>query len=145
MLADVVADLLTPGLDADATRRTLQRDGELHPGRARDLLGRWLDQPAEGDRPVRVFGEVVALLLEDGYIAAAVAREDLWNDLARTRSFVVLCGYPMRSFVAERSAQSFQSVCQRHAAITNESYARLGSHEDRGPAVVMLERQWPGP
>ena len=132
-------------LDARETQRALMPQGVLAHRRFRSVIGSWLDRVAEGGRPVRVFGEMVALLWDDGDTSTALALEDLWNELALRRPFVLLCGYPMHSFVDDESTQAFWTVCRRHSAVTNESYARLGSSDDGEPAVVTIEREWPGP
>ncbi len=46
--------------------------------------------------PVRIFGEMVALLWADGQTGAAVDLEALWNELAGQYSFSLLCAYPAR-------------------------------------------------
>ena len=132
-------------LDARETQRALMPQGVLAHRRFRSVIGSWLDRVAEGGRPVRVFGEMVALLWDDGDTSTALALEDLWNELALRRPFVLLCGYPMHSFVDDESTQAFWTVCRRHSAVTNESYARLGSSDDGEPGVVTIEREWPGP
>jgi hypothetical protein len=132
-------------LDAHETRDALLCDGTLDPARSRSILGVLVDHAIERGRPVRIYGEIVALLWEEGYAAQALALEDVWNELADSHPFVLLCGYPMQSFVTEQSTEVFRTVCQRHLAISNESYSRLGSPADEGLAVVTLEREWPGP
>jgi hypothetical protein len=54
------------------------------------LIGRL----AAGPGPVRVYGEMVALLWADGQVAAALELEDLWNELGRRLPFSLFCGYP---------------------------------------------------
>lgn len=44
---------------------------------------------------VAAFGEMVALLWADGKMDAAIKLEELWNDLAHTNSFSLLCAYPI--------------------------------------------------
>jgi hypothetical protein len=48
---------------------------------------------ASGKR-IRIFGEMVALLVADGNPAAAVALENLWNELAQKLPFRLFCAYP---------------------------------------------------
>jgi hypothetical protein len=57
-------------------------------------VGRLLDRAAADGRPVRVFGEMVALLWARGDVVAALELEALWNELARERRFLLLCAYP---------------------------------------------------
>jgi len=91
---------------------------------------------------VRVFGEIVALLWADRNASAAIALEDLWNELAVTRSFELLCAYPLSTFAGEESTAGFHDVCQRHSAITNESFAELSGSAD-AHGIVFLQREPP--
>ena len=65
-------------------------------------------------RPVRAYGEVVALLWAEGNVVAAMAVEDQWNDLARLRPLTVLCAYPTDGFGTVETEGSFRAVCQLH-------------------------------
>ena len=57
---------------------------------------------AEGENPrVVAFGEMVALLWAEGRTEAAIRLEQLWNDLAKTYSFNLWCGYPLAGFSAD--------------------------------------------
>jgi hypothetical protein len=44
--------------------------------------------------PLAVNGEMVAVLLEQGNLAAALELEEAWNDLRRDLPFSLLCAYP---------------------------------------------------
>src|SRR6185437_12539626 len=47
--------------------------------------------PDGTDRPVFVFGELVAVLAVNGDTESAVALEAMWNDLSETHRFTLLC------------------------------------------------------
>ena len=47
---------------------------------------------------VRAYGEMVNVLWEDGLQSAAIRLETLWNELANTHEFKLLCGYSMGNF-----------------------------------------------
>jgi hypothetical protein len=67
------------------------------------------------DRPrtiVRAYGEMVDVLWQEGRTAAAIRLEILWNKLAVSHSFALLCGYSMGSFY--KQAELFQEVCRQH-------------------------------
>lgn len=132
-------------LDARETQRALMQQGVLVRERFRSIIGSWLDRVAEGGRPVRIFGEMVALLWDDGHASTALALEDMWNELALRRPFALLCGSPMHGFVDDDSTRAFWTVCRRHSAVTNGSYTRLGSSDHGDPGVVTIQREWPGP
>jgi hypothetical protein len=68
-------------------------------------------------RHVRAFGEMVDLLSRDGRIEAAIALEELWNDLRRRRDFSLLCGYHLNVFDRAAQAGVLPDVCRTHSYI----------------------------
>jgi hypothetical protein len=47
---------------------------------------------------IRIYGEMVDVLWKNGQDVAAIQTETLWNKLAHTQNFSLLCGYAMGSF-----------------------------------------------
>ena len=93
--------------------------GMPDPARFEQVACAALDRAAASGRDVKVYGEMVALLWADGDVDATIALEDLWNDLAATRSFALLCGYPLRDFDDDARA-AFKRICTQHtAAVTS--------------------------
>ena len=66
---------------------------------------------------VRAYGEMVNLLWCDGNGAAAVALESLWNTLAETQQFSLLCGYNMARFDDAGDASIFSAICAEHTHV----------------------------
>jgi hypothetical protein len=97
---------------------------------------------SEGGRRVRVYGEMVALLWDDGDVASALALEDLWNDLAELHPFDLLCAYPMRAFGDEANTAGFQRICHQHTTvIPSEGYSLLENPAERAREVAQLQQQ----
>src|SRR2546427_6106022 len=73
--------------------------------------------PATG-RPQRIYAfcEMVAVLCAQGRSDAAIRLEELWNDLAQSRSFSLCCGYPMNLFSAGHAAP-FMRICAQHSHV----------------------------
>jgi hypothetical protein len=67
-------------------------------------------------RPVRAFGEMVALLWAQGHIDATVRLEYLWNTLCHTEAFTLLCAYPRTGFTQDAS-DSLRDICAAHSKI----------------------------
>lgn len=67
--------------------------------------------------PVRIFGEMVAVLWAEGKTRAAIRLEELWNELATRHTFSLLCGYPMSGFPDQKDDPSFLQVCQTHSHV----------------------------
>jgi hypothetical protein len=51
-------------------------------------------QASARGHPVRIFGEMVTLLLERNRPECAIELEELWNEVSRQHSFRLLCTYP---------------------------------------------------
>jgi PAS domain S-box-containing protein len=66
---------------------------------------------------VVAFGEMVSLLWTEGKIEAAIRLEQLWNELAKKRSFSLRCAYPVANFYGEKNAQPLMRVCAEHSAV----------------------------
>ncbi len=67
--------------------------------------------------PVRIFGEMVALLWDDGHQGAAVDLEALWNELARQYTFSLLCAYPADAVGADEHADELAQISAAHSAV----------------------------
>ena len=67
-------------------------------------------------RKVRAFGEMVAILWEQGHCAAAIELEVLWSKLQAVEQFPLFCAYPRSGFGKNASA-SIQSVCVAHSRV----------------------------
>jgi hypothetical protein len=66
------------------------------------------------DCTVRAYGEMVDLLWKDGESTAAVQLEILWNRLAMTHDFSLLCGYAMGNFYKDASVGD---ICHHHTHV----------------------------
>ena len=84
-------------------------DGELFDRTISALVAR----ARGGGRPVRGFGEMVALLWDRGHYAATVRLEHLWQRLVERERLQVLCSYPSRSF-RRGPAAAQQQVADHH-------------------------------
>ena len=81
-------------LDAASTLRTFLIDGNPDRSLLADGVGAMVRELAEGGRPLRTAGEMVAVLWADGNVAGALALESAWNELADELGFALLCPYP---------------------------------------------------
>ncbi|MCW2501232.1 MAG: putative two-component sensor histidine kinase protein [Frankiales bacterium] len=88
--------------------------GQPDPALFDATVGALVRQSATG-RPVRVFGEMVALLWDDGAVTAAMALEQLWNATTRVAPFALLCAYPQRA-LGDSSARR-EAICMHHNAV----------------------------
>lgn len=111
-------------VDAEQLLAQFMVDGVPDPTRFRVVVAGELVRRA-GGRPVRIFGEMVAVLWDEGNVTAAIALEALWNDLATGHDFSLYCAYAMASFASSSSdLASLRDVCNHHSGIVApESYA----------------------
>jgi KaiC/GvpD/RAD55 family RecA-like ATPase len=120
------AGLLTT-LEADETLASLFQHGELSVAAFERVVGGVIDQVAARfpERRIRAFGEMVDLLTARGEAGTAVALEELWNRLAKSRRFSLLCGYRLDVF--DRNSQELlPAVCSAHTHVRPAySMARL--------------------
>jgi len=87
-------------LDAREVLATFMEDGQPDAERFNQSVPAAIARIVRGldKRTVRAYGEMVDLLWKDGLTTAAVKLEMLWNQLARTHDFSLLCGYSMGNF-----------------------------------------------
>jgi hypothetical protein len=129
-------------LDARDTLDDLPSNGGV--GRLHDRFAPWLAASNRAGRTPHIYGEMVALLWDDGEFERALQFEAMWNRLGESFSFNMLCGYPMRGFDDHDSTVSFPDVCRQHTAVATESYARLRDGDDDPGPMVMLNGGSPG-
>jgi hypothetical protein len=130
----VTRNLREAGFDVDA----LQREGDLLFLDARAMLNQFMvnGQPDGelfkisaaaaitrvcADRSqctIRAYGEMVDLLWKDGMSTAAIKLEMLWNRLANTHDFSLLCGYSMGNFYKDAT---IEDITRHHTHVVTAS------------------------
>lgn len=65
--------------------------------------------------PVRIFGEMVAVLWARGYTWAALRLEALWNKLLEEYPLVLLCAYAMSNL--SRDHKALQAIARLHTHV----------------------------
>ena len=91
---------------------------------------------------IRAYGEMVAVLWDEGKTDAAILLEELWDELQIKQSFSLLCAYPLRNFANNTFAKPFMSVCSHHShVLPAESYAKLETNEERLREIASLQQK----
>jgi hypothetical protein len=111
-------------------RETLQRflvDGSPHSDQFDEVIGELVRTAAATGRPVCAYGEMVALLWDDGRVNAAIELESLWNSLGDRVPFSLFCSYPSTSVTGANRAEQFHQVCCMHTAVVGERPPRRSS------------------
>lgn len=103
-------------LDAEETLSTFMHNGAPDAAKFRSSVGAVLDTAINGGlhSTVRAYGEMVDWLWKNDAAESAIKLEVLWNQLADTRSFSLLCGYSMGSFYKHGA---YESICAQHTHV----------------------------
>ena len=115
-----VAQLVDEGtlamLDAEATLSLFLVDGEPDPERFSAVIGSVIERVCSGHTNcvVRAYGEMVDVLWRGNNPEGAIALEVLWNELAMTHSFSLLCGY---STVNLYERTGVRTICNQHTHV----------------------------
>lgn len=91
--------------------------------------------------PMRAYGEMVDLLWKDGNTEGAVQLEDLWNDLAHSYRFSLLCAYSMGNFCRASDADQFRRICGQHTRVTPSEALLREDDSARLRALSILEQR----
>ena len=121
-------------LDASETVRKLMVEGRLDGAAFDRVIGTVIRQAGTGGRPVRAYGEMVALLWDDGLVNAAIQLEGMWAEVGRTHPFSLFCGYPAGSVTGDGHLDAFAAVCRLHQEVVGLSPA--GTSGSAGPGAV---------
>jgi hypothetical protein len=86
-------------LDAAETLSSLMPGGQLDRTGFKERIGTVMASAKLAGKPVKAFGEMVALLWKSGDKQSTVKLEDMWNGLAETYDFTLYCAYPALHFL----------------------------------------------
>jgi KaiC/GvpD/RAD55 family RecA-like ATPase len=74
-----------------------------------------LRQASARGQPVRIFGEMVTLLLDRNRPECAIELEELWNEASRQHNFCLLCTYPNSEFTRNPRYRQLLHAVHSHA------------------------------
>ena len=140
-------------LDAEETLNQLMVNGMPDRERCLNVIGTYLEKAYIRFGTVCAYGEMVDILWQRGKAAEAVHLEELWNNLSRSYSFHLLCGYKLDIWDSSLYQGRLQAICSKHShCILGEDHRHWNSaveralHEILEPGVALtldesLERQ----
>ena len=132
-------------LDADDTLAQISRGGRIDRSLFREVIGGLVKLAMRENghtRRVVAFGEMVALLWQEGKRDAAVRLEQFWNELAAERPFTLICAYPMSCFARAEHEQGLHDICAEHAVVLPaDGYSGVGDEEERNRVIVHLQHK----
>ena len=88
-----------------------------------------------------LFGEMVALLWDAGKSDAALRLEQLWNQIAQSHTFSLVCAYPLANFYRQEHGAVFQQICAEHSAVVPDERYALASEEQRLRSVAHWQQK----
>jgi PAS domain S-box-containing protein len=136
-IESVVRDGRMCQLDAHHTLAELMVGDLPHTDRFMRIIGGALRSISSGREgmPVLAFGEMVDILWRGNNPEAAIRLEALWNELAKTCSFILFCAYAMNSFYKDPGDRhAFERICAQHSRVSSCKQAGLGT-EPEGESV----------
>jgi hypothetical protein len=105
-------------LDARTTLRRFMRAGAPDAALFESQVGDLVRRLAAGSNgQLHVYGEMVDILAEEGSYQALEELEGLWNDLAATESFRLLCGYASSHFTVPKGGDRLRAICHHHMRV----------------------------
>ncbi|HEV7555662.1 MAG TPA: ATP-binding protein, partial [Kofleriaceae bacterium] len=123
ILAPSMADERIWMLDAATTLASFMIDGMPDPTLFEAAIGGVMTRIADRHpgRPIRAYGEMVDLLWRDGNSRAALALEEMWNDLGKRYVFSLFCAYAVGNFYTHTGDDDMHAVCAAHSHVIPSS------------------------
>lgn len=113
-----LADRRIVCLDAAECLAGFTVDGTVDRARFDATVGELVESLSQTGARLRVFGEMVGLLWDEGRIPEAMALEEMWAALQEHSAFTLLCAYPASS-VAD-SPLGRAAICDHHSALLRD-------------------------
>jgi hypothetical protein len=106
-------------VDAEATLATFLSGTDVQTAICRARITELVERcaTARGGRPPRVYGEMVDLLWRNSLHLTAVRLETVWNQIAASLGFSLLCSYSLGYFNKDAS---LDAVCRTHTHVVTE-------------------------
>ena len=110
-------------LDGKDTLAAFMKDGRLDAEAFTNIMSEAIKRACRGrvDCTVRIYGQMVDILWQDGQQDAALRLEMLWNQLAPAQAFSLLCGYAMGHFYKDAHVAD---VCSHHTHVISANGKR---------------------
>lgn len=117
-------------LDAAQTLARFMPSGCVDPDLFRNVIGGLMAELSRTGRPIKAYGEMVALLWDEGDVLGAIELEKLWNGLSAELSFSLWCAYHGHSLAPHEHADELHEVCRLHTSVVAEATARFAAGVD---------------
>jgi hypothetical protein len=111
-------------VDAQETLSQFMVEDRPDRKRFRDTVGNLIRDcrftARSANRGLTAFGEMVAILWQEGNREAALELESFWNELLSDRTFHLHCAYPKHAMTSAGDELALQSVCDHHSQVIGD-------------------------
>jgi hypothetical protein len=114
-------------LDAATTLARITRFGVVDRQLFLDHLGALVGRLVAESTGVRIYGEMVELLAEEGDLLGAQLLERLWNELSERQPFTLFCGYSAAHFTDAHALPALHAICSAHTRVQQHTSDVLGN------------------
>ena len=114
-------------LDAATTLAKITRAGIIDRQLFLDHVGALVGRLVAESTGVRIYGEMVELLAEEGDLHGAQLLERLWNELSERQPFTLFCGYNAAHFTAAHALPALHAICSAHTRVQTHASDLLGN------------------
>jgi hypothetical protein len=104
-------------LDAQETLSLFMEKGLPHQQKFENAVGMIMRDLSQKHINVKAFGEMVALLWEEGNSAGALMLEEMWNELQKKCAFSLHCAYPLKAINGDHQTKQVLYMCKCHTSI----------------------------
>jgi signal transduction histidine kinase len=130
-------------VDAREMLATFMDEGRPDGARFQSSVGGLIKRALKGNRQpkVRVYGEMVDILVREGECSAALELEMLWNELAQSQPITLLCAYEMGNFRDGAQADQFAAICHQHGTIVPTERYVQADDDSRLREIALLQQR----
>ncbi len=118
-------------IDAAALLHRFAAAGQVDAASFEAEVGHVIKTAGATGRPVRIYGEMVAVLWDAGQLNAALELEGRWNDLARDIPFGLYCAYAESPGAEADQSAALTEVCRLHTAVVEAPAAQTTARATR--------------
>jgi hypothetical protein len=114
-------------LDAETALAGFMRHGRPNRALFHRTIGAAVTRLAgEAGGRLRIYGEMVELLVRDGNFEGATLLEALWNELGTRERFTLFCGYSAAHFAGPDGGEALAAICAEHSHTLSDFADPLG-------------------
>jgi hypothetical protein len=87
---------------------------------------------------LRAFGEMVDVLCRREQLDDAIRLEQMWNELAKTHRFTLLCAYSMSNLYREVNGSAYPRICDVHDHLVLDPEPSMGRAEQNADGQQLI-------